>query len=84
MFENSWVALREVSVGYTVPKRFSDKMRFNSIRVSLVGRNLMYLYTTTPDNINPESIFSNRSGTFAEYGGIPYVRGLGFTVNAGL
>jgi iron complex outermembrane recepter protein len=84
VFENSWVALREVSVGYTVPKRFSDKMRFNSIRVSLVGRNLMYLYTTTPDDINPESIFSNRSGTFAEYGGIPYVRGLGFTVNAGL
>lgn len=83
-FENSWVAVREVSVGYTVPKRITDKIKFNSLRVSLVGRNLGYLYTTTPDNINPESIFSNRSGTFAEYGGIPYVRSLGFTVNAGL
>ena len=81
VFENSWVALREVSLGYDIPKKFTEKVRLNNLRLSVVGRNLMYLYTTTPDGINPEGIFSNRSGTFAEYGGLPYIRSIGFTLN---
>ena len=80
--ENSWVALREVSLGYNMPASFTKKLRLNNLRVSLVGRNLFYLYTTMPDDINPEGIFSNRAGTFAEYGGLPYIRTMGFTVNA--
>lgn len=83
VFENSWVALREVSVGYQLPKAFAGRIRFNSLRVSLVGRNLGYFYTTTKDHINPESVQASRSGAFAEYGGLPYVRSYGFSVNAG-
>jgi iron complex outermembrane receptor protein len=83
VFENSWVALREVSIGYQVPKSFVSKIRFNTLRVSLVGRNLAYLYNTTKDNIFPESIFSSRAGAFAEYGGLPYTRSYGFILNAG-
>ena len=82
VFENSWVALREVSIGYNIPAAFAKKMKVNNLRVSLVGRNLAYLYTSAPDNINPESVFSNRSGAFAEYGGLPYIRSMGVTVNA--
>lgn len=83
-FENSWVALREVSVGYTMPQRFTSRLHLNNLRVSLVGRNLTYLYTTTKDDVHPEGGFlSNRAGTFAEYGGVPYIRSLGVTVNAG-
>lgn len=83
-FENSWVALREVAVGYTMPSRVSSKLKLNSLRVSLVGRNLAYLYTTTKDGIHPEGgLLSNRAGTFAEYGGVPYIRSLGFKIDAG-
>ncbi len=81
VFENSWVALREVSFGYNIPKRLTDKIKLNNLRLSVVGRNLLYLYTTTPDDINPEGVFSNRSGTFAEYGGVPYTRNIGFTLS---
>ena len=66
-FENSWVAVREVSIGYNLPNRFAQKLRFNQLRMNIVGRNLGYLYTTLPEGFNPESIFSNRAGTFAEY-----------------
>ncbi|WP_153799897.1 SusC/RagA family TonB-linked outer membrane protein [Foetidibacter luteolus] len=83
VFENSWVSLREVSVGYNLPKKFTSKIKFSSLRVSLVGRNLVYLYNNAKDNINPESIFSSRAGAFAEYGGLPFIRSYGFTVNAG-
>jgi iron complex outermembrane recepter protein len=61
----------------------SSKLKMNNLRVSAVGRNLLYLYNTSKDNIHPESIFSSRAGAFAEYGGVPYVRSLGISVNAG-
>ena len=83
IFENSWVALREVSIGYNLPQRFSSKLKMNNLRVSAVGRNILYLYNSSKDNIHPESIFSSRAGAFAEYGGVPYVRSIGFSVNAG-
>ena len=83
VFENSWVALRQVSIGYTLPSNFTKKIKFNSLRVSLTGRNLGYLYKTAKDGINPEGLYNNNSAGFAEYGGLPYIRSLGFTVNAG-
>ena len=82
VFENSWVALREVSVGYNLPTSLVNKIKFNSLRVSIIGRNLGYLYKTAKDGINPEGIFTNRAAGFAEYGGWPYVRSLGFNINA--
>jgi iron complex outermembrane receptor protein len=83
VFENSWVALREVSLGYNLPQRFSSKLRMNNLRISAVGRNLAYLYNSSKDNIHPESVFSSRAGAFAEYGGVPYVRSIGVSLNAG-
>jgi iron complex outermembrane receptor protein len=83
VFENSWIAMREVSLGYDVPKSIVNKIHFQRLRVNLIGRNLFYLYNTTPDNINPESIFSSRAGAFAEYGGMPWVRQFAVAVNAG-
>jgi iron complex outermembrane receptor protein len=84
VFENSWVAVREVSVGYNLPKTLISKIKMNSMRVSLTARNLGYFYTTTPDDINPEGMFSNRAGTFAEYGGMPYVRTFGLSLRGDL
>lgn len=82
VFENSWVAVREVSVGYSIPKKFVEKAKLDNLRLNLVGRNLFYIYNSAPDNINPEGLFSNRAGTFAEYGGLPFVRTVSFSVNA--
>ncbi len=83
VFENSWVAVRQVSVGYTLPSRIAKSIRFNNLRVALTGRNLGYLYKTAKDGINPEGLYNNNSAGFAEYGGLPYIRSLGFTVSAG-
>lgn len=82
VFENSWVALREISVGYSLPSQILKRIKVNALRVSITGRNLGYLYKTAKDGINPEGIYTNRAGGFAEYGGWPYVRSLGFSINA--
>ncbi|MCF0049376.1 SusC/RagA family TonB-linked outer membrane protein [Dyadobacter sp. LJ53] len=83
-FENSWVSLREVSVGYNVPSSLLGKAKIQSLRVSLVGRNLGYLYKTAKDGINPEGLYSNKAGEFMEYGGLPFTRNLGVSVSVGL
>lgn len=83
IFENSWVAVREVSLGYDLPKSFANKIKMQRLRVNLIGRNLFYLYNTTPDHINPESVFASRAGAFAEYGGMPWVRQIALSINAG-
>ncbi|GAB2783624.1 SusC/RagA family TonB-linked outer membrane protein [Rhabdobacter roseus] len=83
-FENSWVSLREVSIGYNVPASFVNKAKVQSLRVSLVGRNIGYLYRTAKAGINPEGLYSNRAGEFMEYGGLPFSRHLGVSVNIGL
>ena len=83
IFENSWVSLREVSLGYNVPASFASKVKMQTLRLSLVGRNLGYLYMTAKDGINPEGLKSNRSGEFAEYGGLPFTRQIGVSLTAG-
>jgi iron complex outermembrane receptor protein len=76
------VAVREVSLGYNLPKTLVNKVKMSNLRVGITGRNLGYLYTTTKGGVNPESIYSNRAAAFAEYGGYPWVRSLGFNINA--
>ncbi len=83
-FENNWVALREVSVGYTLPKKYAEKIKFNRLSLSVVARNLTYIYNSLPDHINPESLFSNSPGAFAEYGGAPYTRTFALSIKGSL
>lgn len=82
VFDNSWVSLREVSVGYNLPKTLSSKLKVNNLRVNIIGRNLAYIWKNAKGGINPEGLSSNQPAAFAEYGGIPYVRNVGFSVNA--
>ncbi len=83
VFDASYVSLREVSIGYTMPAKFAERLKLNKVRVMLVGRNLAYLYNKLPDNINPESIRNNATSAFSEYGGTPFVRNMAATIQLG-
>ncbi|MDB5276213.1 SusC/RagA family TonB-linked outer membrane protein [Ferruginibacter paludis] len=83
VFDNTWVALREVSFGYDFPKSTISKLKINRLRLNVSGRNIIYLYTTTKDHIYPESIYSSRPGAFAETGGGPYQRQMAVSLLAG-
>ncbi|MNH33880.1 hypothetical protein D3C79_944350 [compost metagenome] len=84
VFESTWVAMRELSLGYTFPKSITNRLRLNNLRLSLIGRNLFYLYNSAPGNVNPEGLYNNRAGSAFEYGGMPFTRSLGFSINVGL
>lgn len=84
VFDASYVALREVSIGYTLPSSLVQRWKLNSLRVQLIGRNLGYIYNALPDHINPESVRNNKTSAFSEYGAVPFIRNMGVTVQVGL
>ena len=55
---------------------------FQNLTVSLIGRNLFYIYKSIP-NIDPESsIGTNRETAAQEYGAYPSTRSYGFSIRA--
>lgn len=80
VYDASFVKLREISVGYTLPKKITDKLKMTSATVSLVGRNLWLMWSKV-DNIDPESNYSSGNGQGLETNGLPPVRTFGFNIN---
>ncbi len=72
---NSWVSLREISLGYSLPSSIIGKIKFlRSARLNVTARNLVYLYNALPDKQNPESILGNNPFTPYIPGGAPFAR----------
>ncbi|MEH0153522.1 SusC/RagA family TonB-linked outer membrane protein [Limibacter armeniacum] len=75
----SFVQLREVSLGYALPASLMSKTPFQNITVSVVGRNLGYLYNAA-EGVDPQSMAA-RNIVGVEYLSLPSSRSLGFNIN---
>ena len=81
MIDGSFIKLRELSFGYTLPANIVKKMGMYSARVSFVARNLAMLYVdkSNDTNLDPETGFgTTMSGVGYEQMQIPTARSLGF------
>lgn len=82
--ENSWISLRQIALSYTLPVSVAEKLRLNNLQVSILGRDLGYLYNTLPNNFNPAANNSNRTSVNKEEGFVPpMTRSFVFTIRAG-
>ena len=73
--------LREVSVGYSLPRTLLTKTPFSGIKASLVARNLFMIYHKTK-GFDPEAGFSNSSSVQGiEFSSMPTMRSIGFNIN---
>ncbi len=52
----TYVKLREVKFGYSVPKSLAEKLKMESIKVSLVGRNLGLWTPSSNPHFDPETL----------------------------
>jgi hypothetical protein len=79
VYDASFVKLREVSLGYTLPRSTTRRLGLTGLTVSAIGRNL-WLHSKVP-NIDPETAFdaSNVQGIEGEQ--LPTPRSIGFTVS---
>ncbi len=81
--ENTWVKMREISLIYQFPQKLVEKSRvFQDLSISIVGRDLFYIYTTLPDNINPEGINGAGNAQGLEWASLPGARSFSFGVTA--
>lgn len=80
VYDASFIKLRQVIIGYTIPRSFYQRLGIQSINLSLVARNLAVLMKRT-DNIDPESNYSNTVGQGLELAGVPPTRSYGFNLN---
>ena len=80
----SYACLRNVTVGYTLPKTLTRKWNITSLRFYLTGSNLLYIWSGDYRGINPESRMTTNQYASAMISG--YQRGgfpLTSTISAG-
>jgi TonB-linked SusC/RagA family outer membrane protein len=51
----SYYTLRDLTIGYTLPKNIAKKVNFSNVRIYLSGQNLFYLWASDYRGINPEA-----------------------------
>lgn len=79
VYDASFVKLREMAVGYSLPASWAQRIRAQRISIALVGRNLWVIHKNVP-NIDPETFYSNGNGQGIEYGSYPVTRSFGLDI----
>ena len=77
----SYLALREISLGYRVPSNIASKIGAKGLNLTFSARNLGYLYNSLPNNLNPEGVRSNKAAEFRERSNNPYTASYMLTIN---
>ncbi|MDD2323325.1 MAG: SusC/RagA family TonB-linked outer membrane protein [Bacteroidales bacterium] len=83
ILENTWIKMREVTLSYQVPERFKNRLKiFQALHITLVGRDLFYIYSSLPDRINPEGIMGAGNAQGLEWASFPGTRSFSVGFNA--
>ncbi|MDF1549078.1 MAG: TonB-dependent receptor, partial [Bacteroidales bacterium] len=80
MYETSFVKLRELKLGYTLPKALVSKAKLQAVTISVVARNVALL-SSFDGGFDPEQVntISNTQGY--EGGSLPSTRSIGFNIS---
>ncbi|WP_020528028.1 SusC/RagA family TonB-linked outer membrane protein [Flexithrix dorotheae] len=80
IYDADFAKLRELTIGYNLPKSILDKLKIASARFSIVGRNLLLLHSNV-ENIDPESTYNEGNAQGMDYFQTPQSRSYGFNLN---
>ncbi len=83
VYDASFVKLRELSLGYTLPTSWISRSPFTRVSVAFQGRDLLMLYKKVP-HIDPEAVTNSGNVQGLEGGALPSLRSYGFNVNLSL
>ena len=56
VYDNSYIKFREATITYNLPQGITNKLHFQNLSLSLIGRNLFYIYKTLPHGLDPEVV----------------------------
>jgi hypothetical protein len=81
MVDATYVKLRELTLSYDVPSRFTNQLHLDGLQLSLIGRNL-YLWTPSSNpHIDPETASDASNVQGFEYGQVPSARSFGIDIS---
>ena len=83
VYDGSFIKLREVTLGYTLPAGLLENTPFRNVTLSVVGRNLALLYRKIP-HLDPENTLSSGNVQGIEGAQLPSVRSWGFNLSFNL
>ncbi|WP_121199764.1 hypothetical protein [Mucilaginibacter gracilis] len=79
MASKTFAKLREVTIGYDLPKKWLSKIAIEKLSVSAVGRNLLYFYGNSMfKDVDMDQYNGNSTSTVLQS---PTVKSYGFNVN---
>jgi TonB-linked SusC/RagA family outer membrane protein len=80
VYDATNVRLRELRLSYTFPKEWFRRTPVSSMKLSLVGNNLLFLYNALP-GFDPECTYSTGNAQGIETASMPSTRTMGFNLN---
>ena len=84
VLDGSFFRLRELSLSYALSARQLERLPFTRLSISLIGRNLFYVYSALPGNYNPEAVVSKQDEKQGiEFGALPAIRSYGVSLGVG-
>jgi TonB-linked SusC/RagA family outer membrane protein len=76
VYDATAIRLRQLTLGFKLPQRFSNKLKMNAIDLSLYGRNLFFFYKDAP--FDPEVALSSAlNGQGVDFYSLPTARSYG-------
>ena len=82
VYDNSYIKMRETVLSYRLPASISSKMHVSNLRLSVIGRNLFYVWRTL-ENLDPEAPLGNKWWSQGvDVGSTAASRSFGFSLNA--
>ena len=81
IFDASYVKLRQMTFGFSMPRKLLKGLSIEDVKFSVVARNLAILLRNTP-HIDPETAFSSGNNALGlEFGQVSAARSIGFNIN---
>jgi TonB-linked SusC/RagA family outer membrane protein len=80
IYDGSYVKMREITLGYTIPAVITRRWGISSLQIAVVSRNPFIIYSSVP-NVDPDSNYNNGNGQGLEYGSLPTRRSWGANLN---
>ena len=80
VYSSDFIKFRQLSISYNFPKKLLNNTFIQSASISLIGRNLFYIFKKI-DNVDPEADLNSLNSQGIERFGLPATRTYGFTLD---
>lgn len=80
--ELNYIAIRDVSLSYSFPKRITESIKAKNLSLTLAGHNLGYILNTMPNGENPEAVRGTAASEFRIRNFEGVTSSFTFTINA--